>query len=109
MKIVTKKQILRINGKDYSSLKEVPEHIRQYIDKDNNGKLDLLEEFEKHPFKKSQSLSIGHYKNPNDEYVKSKYIDSTSSIQSNDRGAIVRLVLAILAIGIYLFYSKYSK
>lgn len=84
----------KVNGKEYDRFEDIPENIRKLMDKDNNGKSDLLEKFEKNPSKRKWKVSIN----------KNKHSDPT---QVKDNKALI-LGLIILATGILIFWLIYN-
>jgi hypothetical protein len=84
----------KINGKQYNRFEDIPEKYRKLMDKDNNGKSDLLQQLEKDPSRRKWRMQM--YKNKHQ-----------MPTQLRDNRALV-IGLLILAVGFLLFWFGYS-
>jgi hypothetical protein len=86
----------KVNGKEYDRFEDIPEEFRKLMDRDNNGKSDFLEEFEKDPSRKKWKVSINKTEHSNPTQVK------------DTKGLIVGLILLAFAAGIFILWIKLS-
>jgi len=105
----TKKPFIKVNGKEFENLEDLPEEIRDLIDKDKNNKIDIIENLQNHPLNKifkvipqQEDLATIKRKFPVEKNVPKQFKEKGS-------GNVIRIVILIaLIIGIigYILYKK---
>lgn len=106
-----KKQVFHINGTDYQNLDEVPEQLRQVLDKDSNGQIDMVERMAegKSPFSTvtmKDVLALLKGESPSDGRVQDQASNgSVPPVETGSFGNILRIVviLFIIVIAVFIF------
>lgn len=95
--------IIKINGKTYHSLEEVPKEIRKFIDEDGNGVIDLAEKGSKKKKRKNIKTHFSFQKTSSDS-SKQESINPNLSTQGLSIKNKIGL-LVFLGGALYLLYS----